>query len=169
LSVRRARFVPFAAPLLLALAPLAPLPSAHPIHSSLAELRWEPASGTVAVSVRVFSDDLCAALATRGLAAGAPPAAVDSAASAYAREAVLVAAPGSPGPLPLHWVGMRRSAEATWLELRAETSAGLAGARVRNAVLFERYGDQINLVRASYAGHTVSLLFTPGDGAKRLP
>jgi hypothetical protein len=36
-------------------------------------------------------------------------------------------------------------------------------------VLCERYPDQVNIVRASYAGRTTTLLFTRGEAAKSLP
>ena len=55
------------------------------------------------------------------------------------------------------------------LRLRGEAPAGLAGARVRHSVLCERFDDQVNIVRATYAGRSASLLFTRGDGAKALP
>ena len=46
---------------------------------------------------------------------------------------------------------------------------GLAGARVTSLVLCERFEDQVNVVRAAYAGRTTTLLFTRGETAKALP
>ena len=42
------------------------------------------------------------------------------------------------------------------------------GLRLLNRMLFELYHDQINIVRANLEGSRRSLLFTAGDGAKRL-
>ena len=38
-----------------------------------------------------------------------------------------------------------------------------------NRVLTERFADQVNLVRATYAGRSATLIFTRGDGPKALP
>ena len=39
---------------------------------------------------------------------------------------------------------------------------------MRHALLTEVFGDQVNVVQASYDGRRETLLFTPGDGAKPL-
>jgi len=41
--------------------------------------------------------------------------------------------------------------------------------RIRMTLMCERFEDQVNIVRATYAGRTTSLLFTRGDQAKALP
>ena len=46
---------------------------------------------------------------------------------------------------------------------------GLAGARVTSLVLCERFPDQVNIVRATYAGRATTLLFTRGEASKALP
>jgi hypothetical protein len=56
-----------------------------------------------------------------------------------------------------------------WVCLRGAAATGLRGGQVRNAMLFNLYQDQVNVVRAQYAGRARSLLFTPGDGARPLP
>ena len=67
------------------------------------------------------------------------------------------------------WCGVRRTGDLLWLCLRAPSFQGVSGLRVRVALLFERYADQINIVQASYAGRRAALLFTCGDAAKALP
>jgi hypothetical protein len=42
-------------------------------------------------------------------------------------------------------------------------SGGLAGLRVQQAVLWERYHDQVNLLRASIGGRSTTLVFANGD------
>jgi len=44
----------------------------------------------------------------------------------------------------------------------------MSGLRVRVALLFDRYDDQINIVQVTYHGRRVSLLFTRGDASKPL-
>jgi hypothetical protein len=134
-----------------------PLPGAHPMHTSVTELIHEPASGSVSVEVRVFADDFTAA-------AGAG----DSAAAAYLRTH-LVLTDRRGRSIPLRWERREPAGDALLLRVRGLAPAGLAGARVRHSVLCERFEDQVNLVRVQYGGRSVSLLFTPGDGAKALP
>jgi hypothetical protein len=55
-----------------------------------------------------------------------------------------------------------------WVCLRAAAPAGPVGLRVTHKVLFDLYADQINIVQAAYGGKRISLLFTRGDGFKRL-
>jgi hypothetical protein len=52
--------------------------------------------------------------------------------------------------------------------LRASAPEGLKGLRVRVAILFERYDDQINIVQASNGGRRTALLFLSGDQPKPL-
>jgi hypothetical protein len=69
--------------------------------------------------------------------------------------------------LPLQWRGSRRQGDLLWISLSAPAMT-LAGLRVRNSVLCELYDDQVNIVQASGGGRRTSLLFTKGDGAKKI-
>ena len=53
--------------------------------------------------------------------------------------------------------------------LRVSVPGGLAGTRIGNRLLCDRFPDQVNVVRATYDGRSATLLFTPGDPAKPLP
>ena len=143
--------------------------SAHPLHTSLAELAYDPAARTLNVSLRVFVDDFASAV-TRGKAA-APHAPIvvppDSAMFRYVvgRFALFDRAGR---PVPLRWCGARRSGDLLFLCLRAPVGQPPAGVRVRSAVLTEIFTDQVNIVQASVGGRRQTLLFTPGDGVKAL-
>ncbi len=131
---------------------------AHPMHSAVAELVHEPATRTVLVTIRVFADDFGAAVGSDDRAA----------VEAYVRPRVTLAdAAGL--PIELRWEGATRSGDVVQIRLRGDVPTGLTGARVRMALLCERFEDQVNIVRATYAGRTASLLFTRGDLAKALP
>lgn len=141
---------------------------AHPIHTTLAELRYDARAAEVQVSLRVFADDLAGAL--RGWAARRPEVAAsfDRAVFAYVSGAfVLVARDGR--RVPLVWCGRRSVGEVLWLCLRAPLAGGLVGAGLRDRLFTDRFDDQINIVQATYDGRRVSLLFTPADGERRLP
>ena len=130
----------------------------HPLHTTLTQLEYHAADGTVQVMVRAFADDFAAA------AGGA----ADSAAARYLRSVVTLT--GRDGrPLSLAWCGVRRTGDLLWLCLKARAPGGLAGIWIEARQLFERYSDQINIVQASYEGREVSLLFVRGDGARQLP
>ncbi len=136
--------------------------AAHPLHTTWTELSYGPDGRTIEVSVRVFVDDLRAALGRE---------VTDASAFAYLASAVAVTDRAG-RPLALAWCGMRRTGDVVWLCLRAPAPAGvsgLAGFGVEVRVLFEVYRDQINIVQASSEGRRTSLLFSRGDRPKRVP
>src|ERR1041385_6236469 len=122
--------------------------AAHPLHTTLTQIELRGDDGSVQLTVRAFSDDLRAAL-------GGDVS--DSAASRYVRSAVTLA-----------WCGLQRSDGVVWLCLRG--TAPVAGRlRVRVAVLFELYADQINIVQTNREGRRAALLFTRGDPPRPVP
>jgi hypothetical protein len=131
----------------------------HPLHTTLTQLTYGDGDHAVEISVRVFADDFRAALREE---------VTDSAAAAYLRSHFTLADRAG-RPLGIAWCGLRRTGDLLWLCLRAPASGGLSGLRVRVTLLFDRYADQINIVRASYGGRRAALLFTSGDAPKPLP
>jgi hypothetical protein len=151
--------------LLFALLGAGPMPSVgtHPLHTALAELSYQPDSQSVLIRVRVFSDDLAAAILSP-----TDSSPTDSALSQYVR-GTLALTDQRGRPLPLSWLGAKRTGDTVLLQLRAELNGGLQRARILVAVLWERFPDQVNIVRATYGSRTVTLLFTRADGAKPFP
>jgi hypothetical protein len=133
---------------------------AHPMHTTVTEVVQEGSGGQVSIQVRVYVDDLGAAVALL------PPA--DSAMARYLR-ATFALADRTGRPVRLAWDGAERTGDVILLRLRGEVPGGLAGARVTSLVLCERFEDQVNVVRAEYAGRATTLLFTRGETAKVLP
>jgi hypothetical protein len=135
----------------------------HPMHTAVTEVAQEDASGRTSIRMRVYADDLESAVALRpGTAAG------DSATARYLRATFALADRGG-RPVRLAWTGAERSGDVIVLRLEGAVPGGLAGARVTSLVLCERFEDQVNVVRAEYAGRTSTLLFTRGETAKVLP
>jgi hypothetical protein len=130
----------------------------HPMHTAVAELVHEPVTRTVLVTIRVFADDLGSVVGSED------PVALE----AYVRPRVTLADPAGRA-IELRWDGATRSGDVVQIRLRGDVPDGLAGVRVRMALLCEGFEDQVNIVRATYAGRTASLLFTRGDAAKALP
>jgi hypothetical protein len=136
---------------------------AHPMHTAVAELAQQDARGTTTVQIKVFADDFHAAVALP-----ADAGAADSAMARYLR-GTFALADRRGRPVRLVWAGAERSGDVLLLRLRGEVAGGLAGARVTSLVLCERFEDEVNVVRASYAGRTETLLFTRGESSKALP
>jgi hypothetical protein len=136
---------------------------AHPMHTTVTEVVQEDGRGQVSIQVRVYLDDLRSAVL--------PPdgaAAADSAMARYLR-ATFALADRTGRPVRLTWLGAEPTGDVILLRLRGEVPGGLAGARVTSLVLCERFEDQVNVVRAEYAGRATTLLFTRGETAKVLP
>jgi hypothetical protein len=136
---------------------------AHPIHTAVAELAQEDARGMTAIRIRVFADDFQAAVSLP-----ADPGAADSVMARYLR-GTFALADRSGRPVRLSWAGAERTGDVILLRLEGRVTGGLAGARVTSLVLCERFEDEVNVVRATYAGRTETLLFTRGESSKALP
>jgi hypothetical protein len=133
----------------------------HPMHTAVIEIAYQPASGVAAIQIRVFRDDFGTVLAP----GGSP---MDSTMAGYVRHRFhLIDRAGR--TLPLYWQGAEQSGDVVVLRLTAPAPEGLRGAQLSSALLCDRFEDQVNIVRASYEGHTSTLLFARGDGAKALP
>jgi hypothetical protein len=145
-------------------------PQAHPLHTTLTEVAYETNSPSISITIRGFADDLLAG-ASRSSgreAAGLPPARQDSVIARYLETRFSIV-DGSGRPILLIWRGTRWSADVLWFSFRADSPRGLEGARVSNTALCDLHDDQVNIVQFKEGGSTRSLLFTRGDGMKRVP
>jgi hypothetical protein len=136
---------------------------AHPMHTTVTEVVQQDPRGHVSIQVRVYVDDLRSAVIPPDGTAGA-----DSAMARYLR-ATFALADRTGRPVRLTWSGAEPNGDVILLRLRGEVPGGLAGSRVTSLVLCERFEDQVNVVRAEYAGRTTTVLFTRGATAKVLP
>jgi hypothetical protein len=135
----------------------------HPMHTAVAEITHVAGRSSADISIRVFADDFGTVVT------GEPgTAAADSAMSRYVRGRFALADPAG-HPMALEWAGARREGDVIRINLAVPAAGGLKGARVRIALLCERFDDQINIVRATYESRSTTLLFTPGDPEKVLP
>jgi hypothetical protein len=133
--------------------------TAHPLHTTLTELRYREADRVVDVTVRAFAEDVRAAIGRE---------VTDSAAFGYLRSTfTLTDRVGR--PLGVAWCGLRRTDDVLWLCLRAAAPEGASGLRIRAGLLFDLYDDQINIVQVRERGRRTVLLFTRGDALKTLP
>ena len=124
--------------------------SAHPTHTSTAEL--DVRNDSVHVAIRLFADDLAGTGDLRG----------------YVEDRFGIVDAGGVA-VRLEWRGTRRSGEVVTARLAAGAPGALEGARVRHELLMERFADQVNFVRVSRGARTATLVFTRGDRSKPLP
>jgi hypothetical protein len=162
------RAVPLVAALLLASGMIPPRAAAHPLHTTLGELAYSPATGAVQLTLRVFADDFMAAVGrVRRARVAAGQSQIGSTASYLQRTVELRGRDGR--PVPLHLQGVRREGDVFWITLHGSAPAGLEGGSLRNAVLFDLFDDQVNIVKVNRGRGERSLLFVRGDGPKRIP
>ena len=135
----------------------------HPLHTTLTEVTTL-ADGSVQIVLRAFIDDFSAAVTRRATPPGMPiPTPADSAAARYLGETVVLT-DAAGRPVRLQITGMRRTDDLLWITLRAPTLRSVAGARLTNRVLFERWDDQVNIVQTAIGARRQTLLFTKRDG-----
>jgi hypothetical protein len=141
---------------------------AHPLHTTLTEVSADVTTHTVRVVVRVFADDFGTALARYAHAPAAPVGrAWDDAAANYVSTAVVIADRAN-RPIALHSCGTRRSADLLWICLEGTSTESPRELRGRSAMLCDLFDDQVNIVQFAWGTEKHSVLFTRGDGFKRL-
>jgi uncharacterized protein DUF6702 len=166
--VAAGRFVALGALLLFGMGARATDADAHPLHTTLTELTTLP-DGTAQIVMRVFLDDLSAAVTRRPPAPAAPiPMPPDSAVARYLGEAVLLT-DGAGRRMPLIVAGMRRTDDLVWVTLRAQTPRSMTGAHLAMRVLFDRWDDQVNIVQCTIGARRQTLLFTRREGSAAKP
>jgi hypothetical protein len=142
--------------------------AAHPLHTTLTEVTVDAAAHSVRVVVRVFADDFGSALARRArVAAPLAGRAWDDAASNYLSVSLALADRAN-RPIALHSCGTRRSTDLLWICLEGTTDESPRELRGRNSILCDLFDDQVNIVQFVWGTEKHSVLFTHGDGLKRL-
>jgi len=160
-----------AVPFLLATSMLAPShldAGAHPLHATLTELRYDARAAELSGTIRVFVNDLALAVAKR---TGAPPSIdaqpSDAAIMAYV-SATVKASDGRGHTVSFVGCGTRRNADLLWICLRGATIGPAAELTLSNQFLCDLFDDQVNVVQIVDGDRRGSLLFTRGEGPKRL-
>ena len=115
---------------------------AHPLHSSYAEITRER-TGAVDIQVRLFADDFGALLDSLRSSSGGQS--LEAVARQYVQRHLTIAGPQGTA-IPIDWCGMRSEQNVVWV--CARSARPITGAfRVRNALMFDRFNDQISIIR----------------------
>jgi hypothetical protein len=139
--------------------------AAHKFHASFTTIEFNAETGSLEISLRVFSDDLENALsrqARRRIELDRTPD-VAELASAYVRERFKLRRTDGT-PVRVAWVGMEQRVDMTWIYIEAPAPAGFTGLEALVTVFFELFRDQKNNVSCTDAqGKRHDILFRPGD------
>jgi hypothetical protein len=150
----------FAALLLLAFTARA----LHAYHATLTELRYNASKKQLELSIKVFTDDFERALsqgqATRVSLSEAGPRPLALTAAYLRRTVELKTAGGS--PLPLQFLGLQQEKDAYWLYCKVTLPSTTAGIQLRQAMLLELFGDEVNIVNIEAGSKKQSALFRAG-------
>ena len=160
------RALPFSC-LLLASAPR--IAEAHPIHMSFTEARYVDGNRTLQLWVRVFANDFAAAAARRSGIRLSRDSVIDyTVGTAYLTQNLqLVRADGQ--AMNLVSCGVKRASDMLLFCLQVAAPDGMQNMKMRNSVMMEVFGDQVNVVQTVNGGARASRLFVRGDGLKALP
>jgi hypothetical protein len=139
---------------------------AHPLHTSLAEVSFSRQNATVDVSIRVFANDFSAAANEWSRRGGDRSTGSPLVGYALANFSLF---DKSGRRIAMTSCGGKRVGDLMWLCFRGRMSSSASGSSVSSKLLFDKYRDQINIVQATYDGRRTSLLFTDGEGEKKLP
>ena len=157
----------FLAPLAAALL-LFPLVGARPVrhayHSTITELRYNPAKKQLELSVKVFTDDFEKAISqgqpkTVSLTEPGPRPLV--LADAYFQRTLQISTVAG-ARLPMQVLGMQAENDGYWFYCKVALPGPVAGIRLRQAVLIDAFSDEMNIVNVEANGKKQSALFRAG-------
>lgn len=147
---------------IVALGSVATRAYSHPLHTTLTELTV--GTDGVQLVVRTFIDDFSAVATGRASATGTKiPTPADSVAARYLDQTIVLT-DASGRRVSFAVTNVRRTDDLLWVTLRASALRTVAGARLTNRVLFERWDDQVNIVQTTIGTRRQTLLFTKRDG-----
>lgn len=136
----------------------------HAYHSTLTELRYNAAQKQLELSVKVFTDDFEKALsqgqpAPVSLAdAGPRPLAQ---ATAYVQRTLQIRTPAG-APLQVQVLGLQAENDGYWLYCKVPLPGAVNGIQLRQAMLLDVFGDEMNIVNIEANGKKQSALFRAG-------
>lgn len=136
----------------------------HAYHSTLTELRYNAPKKQLELSVKVFTDDFEKALSQGQAApvnltdAGPRPLALTT---AYVQRTLQVRTLAG-APLPVQVLGMQAENDGYWLYCKVPLPGPLAGVQLRQTMMLDVFGDEMNIVNIEASGKKQSALFRAG-------
>jgi hypothetical protein len=134
----------------------------HDFHTSLTEISFNPKSKSLELSVRVFTDDLEAALTSfnNGQLVRIEDAesVVNPLIEQYIRKNLALVSPDKKVKFGKFY-GKEKESEATWLYLEIFDCQDIKGYTLYNSIMMELFGDQTNLVNIIYPSHKKTVVY----------
>jgi hypothetical protein len=144
---------------------------AHKFYASFVTMNFNPQEQSVEITMRVFPDDLEAALRKQHnkIVHLDKSKAVAGMVMAYLRKTFELKKGGR--VMPLRWVGIDLGVDSAFIYVEVKMPGGLSGAQLRDHFLFEMYDDQTNVVSIKYNGKQFDQVFrrNEGDAYKPIP
>ncbi len=131
----------------------------HPFYVSVIEINHNAGDKNLEISCKIFTDDFETAL---GKASGTKvdlfnprdKQAVEKQITAYIKKHLLIKLDGK--PVSLEFVGFERESEAVWSYLQVSSTNPPKKIDIHNALLYDSFDQQINLMHISVGGNRKS-------------
>jgi hypothetical protein len=133
--------------------------TSHPLHTSFTEIVRER-SGHVALSVRLFADDFGKTLDSLAALPASRGSEIDAVAQRYFEQTVALVGRNR-ATVPLAWCGMRSVDGLTFLCARSVEPVPGTKLRFRNRLMFDRFADQLSIVRWTSRSTIKTLVLSP--------
>ncbi|MCP9748760.1 DUF6702 family protein [Lacihabitans sp. CS3-21] len=134
----------------------------HDFHTSLTEINFNPKTGSLELSVRVFTDDLELTLTNfnkgKLVKIEDPEATVDPLIEQYIRKNLALISPGKEVKFGKFY-GKEKEADATWIYLEIFDCKQLKNFTLYNTIMQEMFEDQTNLVNIIYPAQKKTIVF----------
>lgn len=140
-------------------------PVRHAYHSTLTELRYNPAKKQLELAVKVFADDFEKAISQgqpKAVSLAEPGPRPLALASAYFQRTLQISTVAG-ARLPLQVLGMQAENDGYWFYCKVPLPGPVAGIRLRQAVLLDAFADEMNIVNIEANGKKQSALFRAGN------
>jgi hypothetical protein len=126
----------------------------HPIHSSLTTLELRPGDATATLTIKVYAEDF-------------PPGQDPGRIRTYLGDRIgFVDGRGASRPVTL--VSQRTEGPVQWIVATAAVGGRRDELTMRNALLFDRFRDQVNVVQVRCGSRVSTVLFVGSAETKRL-
>ena len=143
----------------------------HNFHVSITNAELNPKSGSLEMSMKLFTDDLEAAVEASydekpGLGTAKENPRADSLVMRYIRQNFKI----SSGKLPLKWIYVGHELEngITFVYLEVPAFPQVKQLTIRNSVFFDRFDDQSNIVNVKIGGMLKSAFMKKDEPQKQL-
>ena len=140
----------------------------HPFYLSVCDIYFNPQAQSLEVAVKIFTDDLEAAIEAQGsgsvgLGTAEEHPELPRFLERYLRQQLSFTVNGE--PTAFAYLGKEAELDATWLYLEIPGVPQLADLQVENRLLFELFEDQRNPVHLTFEGETRSRLLDRREAA----